>query len=72
MVRGPTSSLTQIGSTVFGRTRIGGDNVWGTVFAIVIPEPRVPGDYNEDGTVEAADYVAWRDNEGTSNDPAKR
>jgi hypothetical protein len=25
------------------------------------------GDYNDNGTVDAADYVAWRDNEGTTN-----
>jgi hypothetical protein len=27
----------------------------------------VPGDYNDDGTVDAADYVTWRKNEGTNN-----
>jgi hypothetical protein len=27
----------------------------------------VTGDYNADGTVDAADYVVWRDNLGTSN-----
>jgi hypothetical protein len=26
-----------------------------------------PGDYNDDGTVDAADYVQWRKNVGTSN-----
>lgn len=26
------------------------------------------GDYNDDGTVNAADYVAWRNNDGTSNE----
>ena len=25
------------------------------------------GDYNDDGTVDAADYVVWRKNEGTEN-----
>lgn len=33
----------------------------------------LPGDYNQNGTVDAADYVVWRKNEGTSsslpNDP---
>jgi autotransporter-associated beta strand protein len=29
--------------------------------------PGVPGDYNDDGTVDAADYVIWRANEGTTN-----
>ncbi len=27
----------------------------------------LPGDYNNDGTVNAADYVVWRKNEGTTN-----
>lgn len=26
-----------------------------------------PGDYNDDGVVDAADYVVWRKNEGTMN-----
>jgi hypothetical protein len=25
-----------------------------------VPEPILPGDYNSDGTVDAADYVVWR------------
>jgi hypothetical protein len=28
----------------------------------------LPGDFNMDGTVDAADYVVWRKNEGTLND----
>jgi hypothetical protein len=27
----------------------------------------LPGDYNDDGSVDAADYVMWRKNEGTTN-----
>jgi PEP-CTERM motif len=27
----------------------------------------LPGDFNTDGTVDAADYVVWRENEGTTN-----
>ena len=27
----------------------------------------VPGDFNEDGSVDAADYVMWRKNDGTDN-----
>ena len=27
----------------------------------------LPGDYNNDGAVDAADYVVWRTNEGTNN-----
>ena len=29
--------------------------------------PAVTGDYNESGTVDAADYTRWRDNLGTDN-----
>ena len=35
--------------------------------AIALVLPGVPGDYNQNGTVDAADYAAWRDNEGTTN-----
>jgi hypothetical protein len=27
----------------------------------------LPGDYNDDGSVDAADYIVWRKNEGTAN-----
>ncbi|QDU89092.1 hypothetical protein Pla175_24780 [Pirellulimonas nuda] len=30
-----------------------------------LEKPSAPGDYNEDGTVDAADYTVWRDNLGT-------
>ena len=29
--------------------------------------PALPGDYNRNGTVDAADYVVWRKNNGTTN-----
>ena len=29
--------------------------------------PGTPGDYNNDGKVDAADYVIWRENNGTTN-----
>jgi hypothetical protein len=32
-----------------------------------VPEPSVPGDFNTDGAVDAADYIVWRENEGTTN-----
>jgi hypothetical protein len=31
------------------------------------PDMGLAGDYNDNGTVDAADYVVWRKNEGTSN-----
>lgn len=33
---------------------------------IVVPKVVLPGDYNDDGVVDAADYVAWRDNVGAA------
>jgi len=27
----------------------------------------IPGDYNGNGAVDAADYIVWRENEGTNN-----
>ena len=30
------------------------------------PWPAVTGDYNDSGTVDAADYVAWRDGQGST------
>ena len=47
--------------------------VWGAESAAdqlvvirLVPDD-MPGDYNQDGIVDAADYVVWRDNEGTTN-----
>lgn len=36
-------------------------------YSTVEPEFGVPGDYNGDGHVDAADYVVWRNSVGTSN-----
>lgn len=37
---------------------------------LVIPAPKIhPGDYNDDGRVDAADYVAWRNTLGTTGLP---
>jgi hypothetical protein len=46
------------------RETIGGDEneFYGRVYTGTVPV--LPGDYNDDGTVDAADYVVWRDNEG--------
>jgi hypothetical protein len=38
----------------------------GTRFPKLIPEP-IPGDYNRDGKVDAADYVIWRGTLGTAS-----
>ena len=45
----------------------------GKIYAVRSLVPELPGDYNGDGAVDAADYVAWRKSEGTFhellNDP---
>ena len=39
-----------------------------TSFSIsAVQQPTIAGDYNSDGTVNAADYVVWRNNAGTTN-----
>ena len=44
-----------------GTSRLDNVTIFGT------PLAGIPGDYNDDGTVDAADYVVWRTNEGTQN-----
>ena len=39
-----------------------------TSFTIsAVQQPTIAGDFNNNGTVDAADYVVWRDNAGTTN-----
>jgi hypothetical protein len=49
-----------------------GDNNGG-LSVLISPAVGVPGDYNANGTVDAADYVLWRNYQGTTqvlpNDP---
>ncbi len=40
-----------------------------TLAFVVVPGPALPGDYNTDGVVDAADYTVWRDNLGTAVAP---
>ncbi len=41
----------------------------GSVIRLVVSEPPVgmPGDYNDDGTVDTADYIVWAKNRNTTN-----
>jgi hypothetical protein len=41
------------------------NNVAPPIFDFV--EAEAIGDYNQDGTIDAADYIVWRKNEGTTN-----
>ena len=38
-----------------------------TTNIVTILTAALPGDYNGDGTVDAADYVVWRKNDGTQS-----
>jgi hypothetical protein len=42
------------------------DATFDNVSATAVPEPRLVGDYNQNGTVDAADYVVWRTGLGTT------
>ena len=35
-----------------------------TIYTYIIPRLPIPGDYNNDGIVDAADYTVWRDTAG--------
>ena len=35
-----------------------------SILALLIDAAPLPGDYNDDGTVDLADYVVWRDTDG--------
>jgi hypothetical protein len=50
---GGSFNLTQVGSTL--------------VLEFIGGTAGTTGDYNDDGTVDAADYTTWRDNLGTNN-----
>ncbi|MEX0611511.1 MAG: PEP-CTERM sorting domain-containing protein [Pirellulales bacterium] len=49
----------------FDELRIG--TTWASVTGGADEPPAVAGDFNNDGSVDAADYVAWRANDGTNN-----
>jgi hypothetical protein len=52
------------GRSIIGRgvNPDGNTEAW---IAYLGPAPTIPGDFNNDGAVDAADYVAWRDGRGT-------
>jgi hypothetical protein len=55
--------------TIGSISDIGGvDVVLKGLSSVVVPPPGIAGDYNDNGVVDAADYVVWRKNQGTSTD----
>jgi hypothetical protein len=62
------NQLTPLQSSVAGLGNHFTINVpYRSIVALVIA-PRLPGDYNDDGVVDAADYTVWRDTMGQSGD----
>ena len=50
---------------------LAGDLFWDVNYtadsvSLAVVAPGLPGDYNQDGAVDAADYIVWRKNDGTS------
>jgi hypothetical protein len=41
------------------------DVIYNATSVVLAVSSALPGDYNADGTVDAADYVVWRKNDGT-------
>jgi len=64
-VRSTSTSLKLFGTTTEGTggTRING-------FELSVAPPGITGDYNNDGFVDAADYVLWRNGGPLQNDPS--
>jgi hypothetical protein len=63
--------VSQTNSGSYGSSASGADfqfDQWFSGMGVVrLPGMGLDGDFNEDGKVDAADYVIWRKNEGTTN-----
>lgn len=53
---------------VFSQPNFDGGAVHIDGVSFAVDNPGIPGDYNEDGVVNAADYSVWRDHSGTNYD----
>jgi hypothetical protein len=61
-----TNNAAQYAVTTGAATFINNAN---TSFVVTAPPPTgLPGDFNDDGVVDAADYVVWRKTDGTNFD----
>jgi hypothetical protein len=67
---GTATALSTSNSLQYALTA--GASTWvnnaGTSFTLVAPPTGLPGDYNDDDVVDAADYVIWRKHLGTNFD----
>jgi probable HAF family extracellular repeat protein len=63
---GVTRGISADGRTLtgYGTNHAGNTEAW---IAYLGPAVALPGDFNDDGTVDAADYVVWRKNNGTQS-----
>jgi len=59
----PDSSLTGLNS--LGQVAFAYELANGESGIAIWTDPALPGDYNQNGTVDAADYTTWRDNLGS-------
>jgi T5SS/PEP-CTERM-associated repeat protein len=73
------SSISGLPTFDFSAAPLGSGLAWGvalspTSISLAIHSSGIAGDYNADGTVNAADYTVWRDNFGSTtvlpNDPS--
>ncbi len=55
--------------SLYGTRTAGGIGADGFIDNVSLSVSGVPGDYNLNGTVDAADYVVWRDALGSANTP---
>jgi glucose/arabinose dehydrogenase len=62
-----TAGTREEGDLVFQYALKGEDNLRQGVVSYIVPPP-LPGDYNDNGVVDAADYVVWRNHLNTGYD----
>jgi formylglycine-generating enzyme required for sulfatase activity len=54
-------------TAIIGTIRAAGVDAGAAYVFDVTQNPRTPGDFNDDGTVDAADYIVWRNGLGTTH-----
>jgi ELWxxDGT repeat protein len=64
----PTGGIVEAGGKLFVNIGPRGDNMTQLWAADLAVSPAIAGDYNGNGTVDAADYVVWRKTLGSATD----